>query len=305
MDLPGNSQPSPRAGRGPADPGKRMVGKVHLQRHHPLRPGRLRLGGRRGAERRRTRRAAATVPPAPRCLPRAARRGGGLFAHAKACGFGHRSRHRTPNSGSIKVRVLTRAKGGCECCGAHEHQRALEVDHIMPRNQGGSDDLSNLQALCFRCNAGKRNTDTTDFRGLQASYASREAGCVFCALEASGRALLENELALCIADPYPETPEHSLVIPRRHVADGLALHQPEWNAVVELLKLRREQLSAQHALISGWAGSLIENRGAELKRGSGADGVSCTLAFDSKAGGRLGGAAGWGTRRNPGCMAYG
>ena len=26
----------------------------------------------------------------------------------------------------------------------------------MPRNQGGSDDLSNLQALCFRCNAGKR-----------------------------------------------------------------------------------------------------------------------------------------------------
>ncbi|MFN7895897.1 MAG: HNH endonuclease [Cyanobacteriota bacterium] len=26
----------------------------------------------------------------------------------------------------------------------------------MPRNQGGSDDLNNLQALCFRCNAGKR-----------------------------------------------------------------------------------------------------------------------------------------------------
>jgi hypothetical protein len=34
------------------------------------------------------------------------------------------------------------------------HQRALEVDHIVPRNHGGSDDLSNLQALCFRCNAG-------------------------------------------------------------------------------------------------------------------------------------------------------
>jgi diadenosine tetraphosphate (Ap4A) HIT family hydrolase len=32
----------------------------------------------------------------------------------------------------------------------------------------------------------------------------------------------------------------------------LALHQPEWNAVVELLKLRREQLSAQDAAISGW-----------------------------------------------------
>jgi ATP adenylyltransferase len=92
---------------------------------------------------------------------------------------------------------------------------------------------------------------TTDFRGLQVSYALREAGCVFCALEGNGRVLLENELALCIADAYPVTPGHSLVIPRRHVADGLVLHQPEWNAAVELLKLRREQLSAADATISG------------------------------------------------------
>ena len=81
----------------------------------------------------------------------------------------------------------------------------------MPRNQGSSDDISNLQALYFRCNAAKR----------------WEAGCVFRALEASGRVLLENELALCIADAYPVTPGHSLVIPRRHSADGLALHQLE------------------------------------------------------------------------------
>jgi diadenosine tetraphosphate (Ap4A) HIT family hydrolase len=156
--------------------------------------------------------------------------------------FAHRSRHRSPISGSVKYRVLTRARGRCECCGTHEHQRALEVDHIVPRNHGGSDAISNLQALCFR--------------GMQASYGHREAGCVFCALEGSGRVLLENELALCIADAYPVSEGHSLVIPRRHGADGLELHQPEWNAVVELLKLRREQLSAQDATISGWAGWL-------------------------------------------------
>ena len=146
--------------------------------------------------------------------------------------FAHSSRHRTPISGSIKYQVLTRAKGRCECCGAHEHQRALEVDHIVPRNQGGSDDLSNLQALCFRCNAAKR----------------WEVGCVFCALEASGRVLLENELALCIADGYPVTPGHSLVIPRRHVADGLALHQPEWNGVVDAGRRSRNQIR--------WAGTV-------------------------------------------------
>jgi hypothetical protein len=75
------------------------------------------------------------------------------------------------------------------------HQRALEVDHIVPRNHGGSDDLSNLQALCFRCNAGKRDTDSTVFRGLQSSYAHRQDSFVFCAMEASGWVLLENALA--------------------------------------------------------------------------------------------------------------
>jgi hypothetical protein len=135
--------------------------------------------------------------------------------------FAHRSRHRSPISGSVKYRVLTRARGRCECCGAHEHQRAREVNHIIPKNQGGSDAISNLQALCFRV--------------VQASYGHREAGCVFCASEGSGRVLLENELALCIADAYPVSEGHSLVIPRRHGADGLELHQPESNAVVELV----------------------------------------------------------------------
>jgi len=67
-----------------------------------------------------------------------------LHASRQQCGeqvFTLRSRQRTPISGSIKYRVLTRARSRCECCGAHEHQRALEVDHIVPKNQGGSDDL--------------------------------------------------------------------------------------------------------------------------------------------------------------------
>jgi diadenosine tetraphosphate (Ap4A) HIT family hydrolase len=46
--------------------------------------------------------------------------------------------------------------------------------------------------------------------------------------------LLENELKLSTADAYTVTPGHSLVIPPRHLANGIELHQPEWNAVVEL-----------------------------------------------------------------------
>jgi ATP adenylyltransferase len=195
--------------------------------------------------------------------------------------FAHRSRHRTPISGSIKYRVLTRARGRCECCGAHEHQRALEVDHIVPKNQGGSDDLSNLQALCFRCNAGKRDTDTTDFRGLQASYAQREAGCVFCALEGSGRVLLENELALCIADAYPVTPGPQSGDPPAPCG--------RWVGAAPAGVERRggaAEAAGGAAERSGRNDQRLEC-GVEFRRGGGADGVSCALASDSAAGGGL------------------
>ncbi len=89
--------------------------------------------------------------------------------------FAHRSRHRSPISGSVNYRVHRCARGRCECCGAHEHQRALEVDHIIPRNQGSSDDITNLQALCFRCNAGKRDGCLPTQEGAPTSAACRPA----------------------------------------------------------------------------------------------------------------------------------
>jgi len=57
-------------------------------------------------------------------------------------------------------RVRTRALGGANAAGQAvalqtPHQWALVLAPIIPRNQSGSDKLSNLQALCFRRNAGK------------------------------------------------------------------------------------------------------------------------------------------------------
>ena len=42
--------------------------------------------------------------------------------------------------------------GYCKGCGTHFELRNLEVDHKMPRSQGGTDHLSNLQLLCGHCN---------------------------------------------------------------------------------------------------------------------------------------------------------
>lgn len=44
------------------------------------------------------------------------------------------------------------SKNGCRKCGSKER---LTIDHVIPRIRGGTDDLWNLQCLCFSCNARK------------------------------------------------------------------------------------------------------------------------------------------------------
>jgi|CXWL01.1.fsa_nt_gi hypothetical protein len=52
--------------------------------------------------------------------------------------------------------VLKRDLYRCRLCKATGVP--LEVDHIVPVARGGSDALDNLQALCFPCNRGKRDS---------------------------------------------------------------------------------------------------------------------------------------------------
>ena len=78
----------------------------------------------------------------------------------------HRRKSAGALSGTLKYEVLKRAKFRCELCGISAEEKALEVDHIVPRRHGGTDEISNLQALCYSCNAMKRDRDDTDFRGI-------------------------------------------------------------------------------------------------------------------------------------------
>jgi 5-methylcytosine-specific restriction enzyme A len=52
---------------------------------------------------------------------------------------------------NTRARVLYRDRWTCQQCGA----RADHVDHITPVRFGGTDEESNLQALCERCNLAK------------------------------------------------------------------------------------------------------------------------------------------------------
>jgi ATP adenylyltransferase len=165
--------------------------------------------------------------------------------------WGHRKKSSGYISGTIRYRILSRAKFRCELCGISADQKALEVDHIVPRNDGGGDEEFNLQALCYSCNAMKRDRDDTDFRGIRQSYENRVRGCLFCEIP-SNRVVAENELAYAILDAYPVTDMHTLVIPKRHTLDYFSLHQPERNAIHRLLEERREAILSADPSVTGF-----------------------------------------------------
>lgn len=165
--------------------------------------------------------------------------------------WSHRSSSAGYISGTLRYEVLKRAKFRCELCGISAEEKALEVDHILPRNYGGTDDESNLQGLCYSCNAMKRDRDDTDFRGVNKLYDHREVGCIFCELQPD-RVLFENELALVVRDGFPVTEGHSLIIPKRHVADYFDLFQPELNAIEALTRQARSSLLKDDPRIAGF-----------------------------------------------------
>jgi diadenosine tetraphosphate (Ap4A) HIT family hydrolase/5-methylcytosine-specific restriction endonuclease McrA len=153
--------------------------------------------------------------------------------------------------GTLRYEVLKRARFRCELCGISAEEKALEVDHIVPRNVGGGNDMLNLQALCYSCNATKRDRDSTDFRDVPASYRQRMGGCAFCDMP-SARIVAENELCYAVRDLYPVTPQHTLVIPKRHVADYFDLYQPERNAAQALLEAERESIKSTDTEVSAF-----------------------------------------------------
>jgi ATP adenylyltransferase len=153
-------------------------------------------------------------------------------------------------SGTLRYEVLKRAKFRCELCGISADERALEVDHITPRIKGGTDEIANLQALCYSCNAMKRDRDDTDFRAVRSSYEMKHSGCPFCA--PTRPIIAENALAVLIEDAYPVTSKHLLVIPKRHVGDYFDLGTAEVRACHDLLEKGRALAVSSDPSVQGF-----------------------------------------------------
>ena len=164
----------------------------------------------------------------------------------------HRSRNRRLVSGTVRYSVLKRANYRCELCGIKADDKALEVDHIVPKSLGGADDITNYQALCYSCNASKGNRDSTDLAGDRIDYTNRVDGCLFCEAYTDREVIAENTLVYAIRDGYPVTEGHTLVIPKRHVVDYFGLSTAEVSATNQLLHLVKEQLCSSDEAITGF-----------------------------------------------------
>jgi len=56
--------------------------------------------------------------------------------------------------------VFDRDKYQCRYCGKSTDDGViLEVDHVVPRSKGGTDEIENLVTACFDCNRGKSNVE--------------------------------------------------------------------------------------------------------------------------------------------------
>lgn len=171
------------------------------------------------------------------------KRGAAVYDHRRAA-LGYLS-------GSLRYEVLKRAGFRCELCGIPANERAIEVDHIVPRKHGGEDDLTNLQALCFKCNANKGARDDEDFRVIREGLSARQTGCIFCELSAD-RIVASNALAFAVNDNYPVTRLHSLVMPKRHAATYFDLFEPERRAINQLLDGLRAEIMKKDTSVSGF-----------------------------------------------------
>lgn len=70
-----------------------------------------------------------------------------------------------------RERLLHEAAGCCIYCGRPLTPETMEVDHILPRSKGGSNDYSNKVCACPHCNSRKADMD---LRAFLAGFSGRK-----------------------------------------------------------------------------------------------------------------------------------
>ena len=75
--------------------------------------------------------------------------------------------------------------------------------------------------------------------------------CLFCTITCN-RAISQNDLIYSIRDGFPVTPLHTLIIPKRHIADYFGLTEAEVLACNALINELREDIKVLDTTVVGF-----------------------------------------------------
>ena len=64
----------------------------------------------------------------------------------------------------LKNELMRRQNRICTYCGFRRIATSMDIDHMMPVSRGGSNDKSNLQVICRKCNLRKGQMTDSEFR---------------------------------------------------------------------------------------------------------------------------------------------
>lgn len=155
--------------------------------------------------------------------------------------------------GSLRVAMITETPW-CHLCGAKPGKNTdiqLDIDHILPVSKKDSSDRSYLQVLCHRCNRAKGNSLIYSAAEAHSRALDVKVGCIFCSLS-DDRVVDQSDYVVVIRDKYPVTEFHTLVIHRRHVADGSQLTDIEILETYKILRKITTGLKITDRLIEGF-----------------------------------------------------
>ena len=157
--------------------------------------------------------------------------------------------NRSPISGSLRYEIIAKSRGICAACGVTSRTRPLDVDHIVPVNVGGTNDPSNLQVLCSRCNRQKRDRDKTNFVQWHKRLKYRDTECLLCRTEP----VKSNVMASAIRKRSPESDLHSMIFPRRHVGTFFDLIPAEKSHCMDLVEEVKEEIAGLDSRVDGFS----------------------------------------------------
>ena len=81
---------------------------------------------------------------------------------------------------------------------------------------------------------------------------NRSNECIFCEIVTSDRVIDQTEHCFVIKDAFPVTEGHTLIIPKRHVADYFDLNSTETSEIQKLLHKHKSQIEQHDQSVDGF-----------------------------------------------------